>query len=265
MWGTAQSDAGGVLFRADAAGATVVGTFPTATIGALATGPDGNLWTSLATAGVAGPGRFVRIDLTGGVLQQVTAPTGNGAAEQLAGTPTSVAASVPDGTVLPSLELPIAAAYQQLGGVRSVIGVPTTAEQPILGGWTRTFAAGRMYWSPSSGAHEAHGLILAHYLAFGGDRSLLGLPVTDEFAPPGTTAARASRFQHGLVVWSAPTGAHEVHGLILARYDQLGGPAGRLGLPLSDELTVGPGVKESRFEHGVLRWSPSTGVQVSYR
>ena len=224
MWGTAQSDAGGVLFRADATGAKVVRTFPMTTIGALTSGPDGNLWTSLADAGVSTPGRFVRIDPSGGVLQQITAPTGTGAAEHLAATPTGVAASVPGGTVLPSIELPIVAAYQRLGGTRSVVGAPTAAEQPIPAGWTRTFVAGRMYWSPGSGAHETHGLILARYLTVGADRSVIGLPVTDEFTPPAT-AARASRFQRGLVLWSARTGAHEVHGLILARYDQLGGAA----------------------------------------
>lgn len=72
-------------------------------------------------------------------------------------------------------------------------------------------------------------------------------------------AGRASQFQGGNVYWSATTGAHEVHGAILSRYLALGGTAGRLGLPVSDEYPV-PGGRRSDFRGGWLRWDAVTGV-----
>jgi uncharacterized protein with LGFP repeats len=65
------------------------------------------------------------------------------------------------------------------------------------------------------------------------------------------------------VVWSATTGTHAVHGGIRDRWLALGGEAGPLGYPVSDELSTEdrPG-RLSRFEHGEIRWYPDTGAAV---
>ena len=42
-------------------------------------------------------------------------------------------------------------------------------------------------------------------------------------------------YQSGSIFYSAATGAHAVHGAILARYRAMGGPAGVLGFPTTDE------------------------------
>ncbi len=73
------------------------------------------------------------------------------------------------------------------------------------------------------------------YTALGGARSVLGTPTSGEFAVAG---GRGQNFQHGSIFYTPATGAHEVHGLIAAHYRALGGPAGLLGFPVSDELAV---------------------------
>ena len=62
------------------------------------------------------------------------------------------------------------------------------------------------------------------------------------------------------IYYSAKTGAHEVHGDIRAKYNVLLGPAGVLGLPLTDETGTPDGV--GRFNHfvgGSIYWTPHTG------
>ena len=118
-----------------------------------------------------------------------------------------------------------------------------------------------------------YGSIAAHYHYLGDFDSLLGAPVADE--EPAAGGGRRSRFDGGVIHWRDDTGAHETHGAILNRWRQLGGPAGALGYPVSDELPVLQGGVEigrvSRFEPlardgnpatvGVIYWSASTGAQ----
>src|SRR5262249_19794856 len=62
--------------------------------------------------------------------------------------------------------------------------------------------------------------------------------------------------------------AHAVGGLIGEKYRQLGGPAGALGRPTSDEIEVkSKNGRFQHFEHGMIGWTPSTGpksVQALY-
>ncbi len=54
--------------------------------------------------------------------------------------------------------------------------------------------------------------------------------------------------------------AFEVHGAIRAKYEALGGAAGALGLPLTDETGTPDGVgRFNHFEHGSIYWTPRTG------
>ena len=96
------------------------------------------------------------------------------------------------------------------------------------------------------------------YAALGGEAAL-GPPLDEEVPTPdgrGTTRPFA-----GATFWSTPTtGTHEVQGLILARYAQLGGPA-FLGYPVTDETPGRDGVgRTSGFEGGTIAWSPATGA-----
>ncbi|MDT7574325.1 MAG: hypothetical protein QOH17_658 [Pseudonocardiales bacterium] len=98
-----------------------------------------------------------------------------------------------------------------------------------------------------------------HWCQLGGAQSVLGLPVGTAF-PIGP--GRARNYQHGRILWSAPTGAREVHGAILAAFDRLAGVAGVLGFPVTDEST--PPDRVGRFNHfsksASIYWTPSTGA-----
>ncbi|MEO6967323.1 MAG: hypothetical protein ABI132_02550 [Rhodanobacteraceae bacterium] len=52
---------------------------------------------------------------------------------------------------------------------------------------------------------------------------------------------------------------HAVYGAIGDRYRQLGGEAGPLGCPLSDEAGANNGGRFNQFEHGQITWAPRQG------
>jgi hypothetical protein len=99
----------------------------------------------------------------------------------------------------------IDAKYRALGGCGSLLGAPTTPEQGTPDGVGRysVFQNGSIYWSPSTGAHEVHGLIRDKYKELGWEGGRLGYPTPDELA---VTEGRRSDFQHGSIVWNAQTG-----------------------------------------------------------
>jgi hypothetical protein len=54
---------------------------------------------------------------------------------------------------------------------------------------------------------------------------------------------------------------HETHGGIGAKYEQLGGPAGILGFPTTDETVTPDGQgRFNHFDHGSIYWHPSIGA-----
>lgn len=113
---------------------------------------------------------------------------------------------------------------------------------------------------PASGAATP---IAARYAALGGTSSVLGTPVGGEYAVPGGTA---QNYTWGRMYYSAATGVHEVHGAILSDYLSLGGPAGVLRLPVTDETRTPDGV--GRYNHfsagGSVYWTPSTSAHAVY-
>jgi hypothetical protein len=80
----------------------------------------------------------------------------------------------------------ILAKYQELGAEGSFLGYPTTDETGTPDGVGRFnhFQAGSIYWTPSTGAHEVHGLIRDFWAAHGWERNAaLGYPISDELIP----------------------------------------------------------------------------------
>ncbi len=151
---------------------------------------------------------------------------------------------------------PIGQHYYDLGGPGSYLGTPTGPESAVAGGRMQTFHGGTIYWSAATGAHAAHGLILGRYQALGGPAAFAGFPTSDEQAVAG---GRASTFTGAAIYWSPGTGAHEVHGLIRAHYQALGGPASQAGLPTSDETAV-VGGRASTFTGATIYWSAGTSA-----
>lgn len=148
--------------------------------------------------------------------------------------------------------------YQDLNGPRGFLGQPTASEQKKGKGLFRTFQGGHIYWSVDTGAHEVHGDILKQYLVKSGATGILGFPRSDE-ENGKRNGSKVNQFESGAIYWSSATGAKEVHGMIFARYLDIGAEGSFLGLPKTDELTVAGG-KKSSFEGGNIYWSGGSGA-----
>jgi glucose/arabinose dehydrogenase len=83
---------------------------------------------------------------------------------------------------------------------------------------------------------------------------LLGRATAPELDKAG---GRMRTYLRGAIYWSAATGAHEVHGPILARYLARGGPHSCLGFPATDVIRTTDGLR-SRFAGGVINYVRST-------
>ena len=149
----------------------------------------------------------------------------------------------------------IAAMYNSIGASGGYLGVPVSDERDTPGGRANAFANGAIYWSPTTSAHAVQGAIGLKYMVLGSTGSLLGFPIGEEAAVPG---GRVSAFQGGNIYWGPTTSAYEVHGPILDSYLARKGPAGGLGLPVSDVQGV-PGGQQTLFQHGILQWNAATG------
>ncbi len=148
-------------------------------------------------------------------------------------------------------------------GEAGALGLPVAAAVPIGGGLRQDFQRAQMYFkSGASKAFEVHGGILAKFLSSGGT-AVWGFPVSNEADVLSSSAAigRTSEFERCTIYWSASTGAFEVHGDIRDSYRSVGGPAGGLGSPTSDETDV-PGAsapaRYNTFQHGSIVWFGST-------
>lgn len=71
---------------------------------------------------------------------------------------------------------------------------------------------------------------------------------------------RFRRYERGVIYWHPQTGAHEVHGDILAKWQSLGTEAGPLGYPLTDELDATRGGRFNHFVNGSIYWRAETGA-----
>lgn len=157
--------------------------------------------------------------------------------------------------------------YAALGGTS--FGYPLTDEEVTPDGRGRFnhFRAvhvpgaedASIYWTPETGAHGVWGAIRRKWAELGWERGPLGYPVASE--EDAAHGGRVGRFQAGAVYWHPHTGAFGVWGEIHRAYAESGGPAGRLGYPVSDEY--GEGVfRRSNFQHGYIRWHAGGGAEV---
>lgn len=122
-----------------------------------------------------------------------------------------------------------------------------------------------------TGSHSAPALrdctpIGREYTAIGGQGGVLGEQRTPELGTPGP-GGTYQLFDFGSIYHSPATGAHAVHGAILATFAALGWEAGPLGYPTTDELTTPDG--RGRFNHfagadgsgnASVYWTEATGA-----
>lgn len=89
----------------------------------------------------------------------------------------------------------IHARWQQMGGMNSWLGAPTSPESPADGvaRYVR-FEHGALYWSPQTGANPVGGAIYDAWAGLGYEHGALGLPTSGEISEPLWVV---QNFQHG--------------------------------------------------------------------
>src|SRR5882724_9720067 len=105
------------------------------------------------------------------------------------------------------------------------------------------------------------------YADLGGAGSTLGATTTAVTAA-ASGAGFVRSFQKGAIVWHPLEGAHELHGPILTRWNELGAEKGFLGFPTTDVMPGNDVRAEGCFAHfqgGSIYWAPlpltvATGV-----
>lgn len=105
---------------------------------------------------------------------------------------------------------------------------------------------------------EANTPITIKWGQLGGSGGILGSPTGPEVDAPN--GGRFRPFQNGGIYWTSTTGAHELHGLIYAKYQALGGPGGVQGYPLSDVHSGYAGAVYASFQHGQIILPPNSGT-----
>jgi len=126
----------------------------------------------------------------------------------IVGAPDTARAAVGVSFSAPLLVLasPISDKYAALGGAGGFLGAATTTEKtaPDGVGAYQHFQGGSIYWSPSTGAREVHGLIRARWAELGWEKSWLGYPMTDEI-DTYDGEGRVSKFEGGELIWRKAT------------------------------------------------------------
>jgi hypothetical protein len=108
------------------------------------------------------------------------------------------------------------------------------------------------------------------YIELGQERGPLGGPVTWEVPTPGNLGwmQHFNRADGASIYFSPSTGAHEIYGLIRARWGQLGWEQGALGFPVTGELPTPDGWGRmnhfGRADGASIYWHPWTGAHEIY-
>ncbi|HMB93881.1 MAG TPA: hypothetical protein VKP65_23730 [Rhodothermales bacterium] len=93
------------------------------------------------------------------------------------------------------------------------------------------------------------------YASLGGTNGFLGKPTSSETACPDKVG-RYRHYEHGSIYWHPQIEAHEVHGLIRAKWAKLGWERSFLGYPKTDESASSGGAKGhyNLFQGGAIIW-----------
>ena len=149
-------------------------------------------------------------------------------------------------------------AWQAAGASDSEVGNKDGDVFEVGGGYGQKFSDGKIFFSPTTGAHLIYGAILNKYESLGGPAdSDLAFPNIDEVAGLVSSKSRVSTFSASdkpAIFWTSDTGAWAVRGAINAAWDKLGGSAGVLGVPTEDERYDGDLVIQ-KFTGGQVSWN----------
>ncbi|MFD0362090.1 alpha/beta hydrolase-fold protein [Nocardia sp. GCM10030253] len=141
------------------------------------------------------------------------------------------------------------------------VGLPIGDERGLPDGRGRfqAFEYGSLYWTPQTGAQVVRGAILDEWGKRGFERGLVGYPTAPEVKTPSRDGA-VQAFENGAYYYSRQTGVHQLQGLIMGKYAQMGYENSWLGFPAAEELPLKDLGRFSTFEGGSIYWSPLSGV-----
>lgn len=154
-------------------------------------------------------------------------------------------------------------AWLTAGGSSSPVGDPTGPEtDSARSGRQQQFEHGTIVWNPTKNkAWLITDPILGRFTSAGGVAEY-GFPTMDAAAaktsPQGTTGSY-QKFDSALVLTSAATGAHLLHGDIRAHFEANGYETA-FGYPTGEEARQGDGSITQTFQGGTLRWTPDRKV-----
>ena len=156
----------------------------------------------------------------------------------------------------------VLALYRDRGGPQdSSLGFPVApAEVFADGGRIQRFQRGVIGGPAADRVFLVRPVIAEAYEGQGAAEGSWGYPTSSSERPEGADQGLQSRFQTVMAYWSAANGVHWLHGPILRRYREEGGPAGRLGFPVTNIATLSSGVQRARFEDGAITYDPVTGT-----
>jgi hypothetical protein len=154
----------------------------------------------------------------------------------------------------------VLAVFEERGGPKgSRLGFPSaTLERRDDGGRVQRFERGVIAGPGPRSVFAVWGAVADRYLTDDGPDPTWGYPYGHTEVVPETEGVD-SPFTQGAAFWSPTTAARWLVGPILARYREEGGPAGRLGFPVSDVVTAPDGTQSATFEHGAITYDPATG------
>lgn len=157
----------------------------------------------------------------------------------------------------------IVSRWASTGWENGVLGYPVSSERALRdGGAVQSFEGGPIYYSPAYGAHAIRGAIYQWWAVRGWENGM-GYPTVSErggLRAGGTVQS----FERGAIYWTPMYGTKAVNGAILTWWGHNGWENGRLGYPVTDEITSGALVYQS-FERGRITFDTRNGaVSVSY-
>lgn len=157
----------------------------------------------------------------------------------------------------------IAAARRAAGGPSGPLGAEEGAQYKIGDkGVGQNYAGGAIFYSPDTGAAAVLGPLLAKYRGAGGPTGDLGLPTnseTDGGVAPASRIVTFAAADQPVIFWTPDHGAFIVRGAMNAAWTKLGGAAGKLGAPTSDQSVSGDVISQ-KFTGGSLSWNGATGA-----
>jgi uncharacterized protein with LGFP repeats len=156
----------------------------------------------------------------------------------------------------------ITQAWDAGGGATGPLGDKDGGVYPVGAGFGQNFAAGKIFFTPETGAHAMQGAILDKYESLGGPADGdLGFPTIDEGdgKAPGSRNTTFSAADRPVIFWTPDAGAIVVRGALNAAWDKLGGSAGILGVPTEDEVYRGDDVSQT-FSGGQVTWNRKTNA-----